>query len=200
MLGLDRIDYTKGIPERLRAVDRFLEKNPQYKGKFVFIQMGRLSRMHIPAYKDLNDEINALVEEINWKHSHEGWAPILFVRRHLSYPEVMAFCKLSDICVISSLHDGMNLVAKEYVSTRSDNSGKLLLSHFTGAARELEEAILINPYDTEDFAEKIKQALVMGKEEASYRMQRMKERVAKNNIYKWSGKILSELLKFEFKE
>ena len=201
MLGLDRIDYTKGIPERLRAIDRFLEKYPEYKGKFVFIQMGRLSRMHIPAYKNLNDEINALVEEINWKHSQEGWQPILFVRRHLSYPEVIAFYKLANICIVNPLHDGMNLVAKEYVATRTDNTGVLVLSQFTGSARELQnEAIMINPYDTEDCADKIKEAISMDKAEVEHRMQKMREQVSRNNIYRWAGKILAELLRFEFKE
>jgi len=200
MLGLDRIDYTKGIPERLRALDRFLEKYPEYKGKFVLVQMGRLSRLHIPVYKNLNDEINALVEEINWKHSFEGWQPIIFVRRHLSYPEVMAFCRLANVCIVSSLHDGMNLVAKEYVSTRSDETGVLILSQFTGAARELEGAVMINPYDTEEFADRIKEAVIMDKDEARLRMAKMREQVARNNIYRWSGKVLSELLKFEFKE
>ncbi|MBU1061115.1 MAG: trehalose-6-phosphate synthase [Candidatus Omnitrophica bacterium] len=200
MLGLDRIDYTKGIPERLRAVDRFLEKYPEYKGRFVLIQMGRLSRLHIPVYKNLNDEINALVEEINWKHSQEGWAPILFVRRHLSYPEVIAFCRLANICIVSSLHDGMNLVAKEYVSARTDGTGVLVLSQFTGSSRELEDAVMINPYDTEDFSEKIKKAITMDKKEANRRIIKMREKIALNNVYKWAGKILSELLKFEFKE
>ena len=200
MLGLDRIDYTKGIPERLRAIDRFLGKYPEYKGKFVFVQMGRLSRVHIPIYKNLNDEINALVEEINWKHSHEGWAPIIFVRRHLDYHEVMAFYKLANICIVSPLHDGMNLVAKEFVSTRTDNTGVLVLSQFTGSARELSDAVMINPYDTDDFAEKIHDAMTMNKKEAKHRMERMRESVAGNDVYRWSGKLLSELLKFEFKE
>jgi len=200
MLGLDRIDYTKGIPERLRAIDRFLERHPEYKGRFVFVQMGRLSRMHIPVYKNLNDEINTLVEEINWKHSQEGWSPIVFVRRHLGYHEVMAFCKLANVCIVSPLHDGMNLVAKEYVSTRTDNTGVLVLSQFTGSARELSEAVMINPYDTDEFAEKIYEALTMGKRDARHRMQKMRENVSRNNIYRWSGKLLSELLKFEFKE
>ncbi len=200
ILGLDRIDYTKGIPERLRAIDRFVEKYPEYKGRFVFIQMGRLSRLHIPAYKNLNDEINALVEEINWKHQQEGWVPILFVRRHLSYAEVVAFYKLANMCIVSPLHDGMNLVAKEYIATHSDGSGGLILSQFTGAARELEDAVMINPYDTDDFADKIKEALSMDKKEAKRRMLKMREQVAKNNIYKWAGKVLSALLKFEFKE
>jgi len=200
MLGLDRIDYTKGILERLRALDRFMERYPEYKGRFVFIQMGRLSRLHIPAYKNLNDDINALVEEINWKHSQEGWHPVLFVRRHLSYPEVIAFYKLANICVVSPLHDGMNLVAKEYVSTRIDNSGVLVLSQFTGSSRELEDAILINPYDIEDFSEKLKDAVTMDTEEVKQRMVKMRKQVAFNNIYRWAGKLLSELLKFEFRE
>lgn len=200
MLGLDRIDYTKGILERLRAIDRFLEKYPEYKGKFVLIQMGRISRLHIPAYKNLNDEINALVEEINWKHSYEGWAPVLFVRRHMDYPAVIAFCKLANICIVSPLHDGMNLVAKEYVSTRTDGSGVLVLSQFTGSSRELHDAVMINPYDTEDFSEKLKEAITMDKKEAKQRMKKMRTQVANNNIYRWAGKVLSELLKFEFSE
>jgi len=200
MLGLDRIDYTKGILERLRAVDRFVEKYPEYRGKFVFIQMGRLSRMHIPAYKNLNDEINALVEEINWKHSYEGWQPIVFVRRYITYPEVIAFYKLANICVVSPLHDGMNLVAKEYVSAHTDSSGVLVLSKFTGSFRELHDAIMINPYDTDDFADKLKVAVEMNKKDAKSRMQKMRKQVRDNNIYRWAGKLLSELLKFEFKE
>lgn len=200
MLGLDRIDYTKGILERLRAVDRFVEKYPEYRGKFVFIQMGRLSRMHIPAYKNLNDEINALVEEINWKHSYEGWQPIVFVRRYITYPEVIAFYKLANICVVSPLHDGMNLVAKEYVSAHTDSSGILVLSQFTGSFRELQDAVIINPYDIDDFADKLKVAVEMNKEDAKSRMQKMRKQVSANNIYRWAGKLLSELLKFEFKE
>ncbi len=200
MLGLDRIDYTKGIPERLRAIDRFLEKYPEHKGRFLFIQMGRLSRMHIPAYKDLNDEINALVEEINWKHSHEGWVPILFVRRHMSYEEVIAFCRLANICIVSPVHDGMNLVAKEYIATRFDKTGVLVLSQFTGSARELSDVIMLNPYDTEDFAEKIKEAITIDKKEARTRMSKMRKQIAQNNIYRWAGKVLSTLLKFEFEE
>ncbi len=156
--------------------------------------------MHIPAYKNLNDEINALVEEINWKHSHEGWAPILFVRRHMSYPEVIAFCRLANICIVSPVHDGMNLVAKEYIATRFDKTGVLVLSQFTGSARELSDVIMLNPYDTEDFAEKIKEAITINKKEARMRMSKMRKQIAQNNIYRWAGKVLSTLLKFEFEE
>ncbi|MFN7170416.1 MAG: trehalose-6-phosphate synthase [Candidatus Omnitrophota bacterium] len=199
-LGLDRIDYTKGIPERLRAIDRFLEKYPQYKERFIFIQMGEISRLHIPRYKALNDELNALVEEINWKYATDHWAPIILVRRHLSYPELLAFYRLGTICIVSSLHDGMNLVSKEFISARSDLDGVLLLSQFTGAARELTDAFLINPYDVENFADKLHQALQLSKEERERRMLKMRQIIQTNNIYRWAGKVISELLKFEFKE
>lgn len=195
ILGLDRIDYTKGIPERLRAVGRLLEKYPQYKERFVFIQMGALSRVHISQYRDLNDEINDLVEEINWKHSTESWSPIVFVRRTLSYPETVAFYRLGDVCVVSSVHDGMNIVAKEYICAKNNLEGMLVLSKFTGAARELNEAVLINPYDIEDFAEKIRIALEMPKKERSQRMKKLRDTIARNDIYRWANKFINELIK-----
>ncbi|MBL7197320.1 MAG: trehalose-6-phosphate synthase [Candidatus Omnitrophica bacterium] len=200
ILGLDRIDYTKGIPERLLAVDRLLEKYPKLKGKIVFLQMGEISRIHIGKYKELNDQINRVVEEINWKHSTDDWDPVIMVRRHLSFHELLAFYRLGDLCVVSSLHDGMNLVAKEFVSSRSDGEGMLVLSQFTGAARELTDAILINPYDREQFCDGIFQALNLSDDERHRRMEKLRQIVQHNNIYRWAGKILSELLRFEFKE
>lgn len=200
LLGIDRIDYTKGIPERLLAIDRFLEKHPDFKEKVVFLQMGEISRIHIPKYKALNDDINRIVEEINWKHSTDNWNPIILVRRHLSFHELLAFYRLGDLCIVSSLHDGMNLVAKEFLSSRSDEGGMLVLSQFTGAARELTDAILINPYDREQFSDSIFQALTLSEEERSKRIIKLRQIVQNNNIYRWAGKILSELLKFEFKE
>lgn len=195
IFGLDRIDYTKGIPERLRAVARLLEKYPQYKERFVFIQIGALSRVRISQYRDLNDEINDLVEEINWKYSTENWSPIIFVRKTLSFPETLAFYRLGDVCIVSSLHDGMNIVAKEYICAKNNLDGMLLLSRFTGAARELPEAVLINPYDIEDFADRIKQALEMPQKEKAQRMAKLRETVADNDIYKWADKFISELSK-----
>jgi len=200
LLGLDRIDYTKGIPERLLATDCLLEKHPELKEKIVFLQMGEISRIHIPKYKALNDEINALVEQINWKHSTDCWKPIILVRRHLSFTELLAFYRLGDICIVSSLHDGMNLVAKEFLSSRTDESGMLVLSQFTGASRELLDAVLINPYDCEQFSDGIFNALTLSDEERNKRMTKMREIVQRNNIFRWAGKILSELLKLEFKE
>ncbi|MBI4368589.1 MAG: trehalose-6-phosphate synthase [Candidatus Omnitrophica bacterium] len=200
ILGIDRIDYTKGIPERFRAVDRFLEKYPEFKEKFVLFQLGQVSRIHVQRYKDLNDELNALVEEINWKHSQGSWSPIVFTRSYMPYQDILALYRLADICIVSSLHDGMNLVAKEFVAARTDLNGVLILSHFTGAARELEDALLINPYDYESFADTIAQAFAMPPEERQRRMVKMRQMVGQNNIYRWAGKVLSQLLKFEFQE
>jgi len=200
ILGLDRIDYTKGIPERLRAIGRFFEKYPEYKKKVVFIQIGELSRIHIQRYKDLNDEINDLVEEINWKYAAGGWIPVVMVRRHLSYSELLAFYRIGNLCIVSSLHDGMNLVCKEYISAHSDGKGALILSRFTGASREFPDAIHINPYDTEKFADSIKKAINLKDSDIKKRMKRMREVVRKNNIYRWAGKEISELLKLEFEE
>lgn len=198
--GLDRIDYTKGIPERILAVDRLLEKHPDLKGGFVFLQMGHLSRIHIRQYKDLNDEINALAEEINWKHSTDEWNPIVVARRHLTLKEALALYRISDILLVSSLHDGMNLVSKEFVSSRTDEGGVLVLSRFTGAARELADAILINPYDREESADALFAALTMPAEERRRRMAKMREAIRINNIFRWAGKVISELLRFEFAE
>jgi len=195
-VGIDRIDYTKGIPERLRAVDRFLEKYPQMIGKFVYLQMGALSRIHIGLYKDLNDEITKMTEEINWKYGMDEWNPVVLLRRNLTYPEVLLFYKMADICIVSSLHDGMNLVAKEFVSSRNDEDGVLMLSRFTGAARELEDnAVIINPYDIEGFADAIYSAVTMPKSQRVEKMKKMRELVAENNIYKWGASFISELAK-----
>ncbi|MCM8789672.1 MAG: trehalose-6-phosphate synthase, partial [Candidatus Omnitrophica bacterium] len=200
LLGLDRLDYTKGIPERILAIDRLLENHPELREKIVFLQMGEISRIHIPKYKELNDEINALVEQINWKYSTGSWKPIILVRRHLSFKELIAFYRLGDVCIVSSLHDGMNLVAKEFVSSRSDETGALILSQFTGASRELSDAVLVNPYDCQQFSESMFQALNFSEEECRKKMVKLRNIVRQNNIYRWTGKVLSELLKFEFKE
>lgn len=195
MVGLDRIDYTKGLIEKIQGIDRFFEKFPQYKGKVVFIQKGGLSRMHIPEYKVLNDRINNLVEEVNWKHSTEKWSPIVFVRRHMSRKEIIALYKIANACLVSPLHDGMNLVCKEFIAAKNDLNGILLLSQFTGAARELGSAMFVNPYDRENFAKVIKKAIELSGERKEKRMKRLRAVVKENNIYKWAGKFLEELKK-----
>ena len=197
-MGLDRIDYTKGIPDRLRAFDRFLERHPDYRNRVVFVQTGIPSRVHVPAYKRINDEIDGLIEEINWKHESSFWKPIVDLRGPLSPLTVMALRRLANFAVVSSLHDGMNLVAKEYVASSIDESGALILSPFTGAARELTDAILVNPYATDHFAEAIKEVLEMSSSERQRRMRRMRAVVQENNVYKWAADIVTEMAQLEF--
>jgi trehalose 6-phosphate synthase len=198
LIGLDRIDYTKGLPDKLRAFNRLLERYPELCGQVVFLQVGVITRLHIKKYKELNDEINALVEEINWKYGVPHWTPVIFIRRQFSLTELIALYRISTAAVVSSLHDGMNLVAKEYVSSQSGRKGMLILSQFTGAARELTEAILINPYDCDQFSEGIFQALTLPEDDRQKRMMKMRETVSEYNIYHWAGRVISELLKFEF--
>jgi len=193
-VGVDRIDYTKGIVEKILAIDRFLNKYPEYKKKFVFIQLAAPSRTHIKRYHDLIGEIDELVEKINWKHIDGNWKPIVYLKKHFSQDDIQPYYKLGDICIVSSLHDGMNLVAKEYVAEKDDLSGVLILSQFTGAARELTDAILVNPYSIEEFADSIKLAIQMPKEEKQRRMENMRRVVGENNIYRWAANIITELV------
>lgn len=192
-LGVDRIDYTKGIVERILAIDRFLEKYPQYKKRFVFIQLAAPSRVHIKRYHDLIAEIDELVEKKNWKYQDFGWKPIVYLKRHFSIDEIEPFYKMADLCIVSSLHDGMNLVAKEYVAAKKDLSGSLILSQFTGAAKELTNALQINPYSIEEFADTIKLAIEMPLEEKRKRMENMRSIISGNNVYRWAGNIITEL-------
>ncbi len=193
-IGVDRIDYTKGLIERILALDRFFEKYPHYKKKVTFIQMAAPSRVHIKRYHDLIAEVDELVEKKNWKHMDGDWKPIVYLKKHFSAEEIMPFYKLADFCIVSSLHDGMNLVAKEYVASKSDLSGSLILSQFTGAARELTDAVQFNPYAIEEFAESIKIAVEMPDPEKKKRMENMRKIVSANNIYRWVGNIVTELV------
>ena len=193
-LGIDRIDYTKGIPHRLRAMGRFLEKNPQYIGKVVFVQAGVMSRTSIDAYQQLAEQIDGLLEEINGRFSEGDWKPIIYLPTDLPDVSLLALRRLAHFCVVSSLHDGMNLVAKEYVASRFDEDGVLILSPFTGAAHELTDALIVNPYATEHFADAIRDALEMPYQERRARMVRMRSIVRENNIYKWAARLLVELM------
>lgn len=192
-LSVERIDYTKGIVERLLAIDRFLEKYPEFKTRFVFIQIAAPSRTHIKRYHDLTGEIDELIERKNWKYAEGDWSPIIYLKRQFTPEEISPYYQLADLCIVSPLHDGMNLVAKEFISAKNDLSGILLLSRFAGAARELTDAVQINPYATEEFAESIKDAIEMPVEEKRRRMERMREIVGKNNIFFWAANIIAEL-------
>jgi trehalose 6-phosphate synthase len=199
-IGIDRIDYTKGLPERFKAIDHFLDKHPEWRQHFVFVQIGVPSRTHVPQYQRLDNEIDGLVEEITWRWGTDGWKPIVYLKEQQGSASMMALHRLADFCLVNSLDDGMNLVAKEFVTSRLDEDGVLILSRFTGAARELTSAVLVNPFDIDQTAEAIQLAVTMPPDERRKRMQKMRGVVANNNIYRWAGKYLSALLKFEFPE
>ena len=192
-IGVDRVDYTKGILERFLAVERFLEKYPGYQGKFTFVQIGAPSRTHIKRYHDLMAEVESEADRINWRFQNGKWKPIVFLNRQHSHQQIEPYYRAADLCLVTSLHDGMNLVAKEFLSARKDERGVLILSQFTGAARELRDALLVNPYDIEQTAEAIRAALEMEPEEKQLRVQRMRRVIKENNIYRWAGNLITEL-------
>lgn len=192
-VGMDRIDYTKGIPHRLHALDRFFNDYPSYRGRIVFIQAGMPSRTRIESYQNLNQQVEDLATQINQKYSTDDWRPIIMLTKQLSLAQLAALRRLAHFCIVSSLHDGMNLVAKEYVASRNDEDGVLILSRFTGAVPEMPGALLINPFASSSFAEKIKEALEMPQAERKRRMRVMREQVANNNIYRWAATYVSRL-------
>jgi trehalose-6-phosphate synthase len=196
-IGIDRIDYTKGIPDRLYALDRLLEDRPEYIGRLTFVQVGVPSRTAIGEYEELNRSLCRLVQHLNSKWARGRWKPILFVRRHVDQTSLVALHLMADFCVVSSLHDGMNLVAKEFVASRIDGDGVLVLSTFTGAARELTDALLVNPFSVDEMAAAMHEALIMPAIERRRRMNKMRAVVSENNIYRWAGKIIQTLAGIE---
>jgi trehalose 6-phosphate synthase len=192
-VGVDRLDYTKGIIERLRAVEYFFEKNPRYVGKFTFVELGAPSRTMIVRYKEFIDEVTQISEKINARFKTKTWQPVLFLLKHHSHTEILPFYRAADICLVTSLHDGMNLVAKEFVSARDDEKGVLILSQFTGASRELKDAFIINPYDIGQTAEAIKLALEMALPEQQERMIRMRGALKDYNVFRWASDMIREL-------
>src|SRR5919197_339205 len=192
-VGVDRVDYTKGIRERFSALERFFEKYPSYQGKLTFAQIGAPSRTHIKRYHDLMGELAAEADRINARFQSGKWKPILFLKQHHSHEQIAQFYRAADFCLVTSLHDGMNLVAKEFVASREDEQGVLLLSIFTGAARELRGALTVNPYDIEQTADAIYRALEMEPREKRVRMHRMRRVVKENNVYRWAANLIGEL-------
>jgi trehalose 6-phosphate synthase len=189
-IGVDRIDYTKGIVEKFLSIERFLEKNPSYVGKFTFVQIGAPSRSAIKSYSDISTAIENEAERINARFKGRNWKAILLLKRHHSHEEIFPFYVSADFCMVTSLHDGMNLVAKEFVASRNQNDGSLILSRFAGASQELQGAIIINPYDIEKSADAIKAALEMSSEEQNQRMMQMRMVIVRNNIYFWAATLL----------
>ena len=192
-LGVDRIDYTKGILERFWAVERFLETHPELRGQLSFIQIGAPSRTNIKRYNDFVKEVHDEAQRINARFPSSQAPPIVLLQRHHEHNEVERYYRAADFCMVTSLHDGMNLVAKEFVAARDDERGVLILSAFTGAVRELPDAVVINPYDIEQMAAAIAQAIRMPAEEQESRMAHMRRIVREHNVYRWAGSLMTAL-------
>jgi trehalose 6-phosphate synthase len=199
-VGVDRLDYTKGIEERMLSVERLLEKHPEHQGRFTFVQIAAPSRTAIGTYKHLNEQVESVAERINARFGRGDYRPIVLLREHHDPPAIYRTYRGADLCYVSSLHDGMNLVAKEFVSARDDERGVLLLSRFTGAASELKEALLVNPYDVEQAADAMHLALVMDGEEQRARMQAMRSYVAEFNVYRWAGAMIEDAARLRDQE
>jgi trehalose 6-phosphate synthase len=193
-VGVDRLDYTKGIPERLQAIDRVLTRRPELRGRFTFVQVGVPSRSELESYGAIESEIDRRVEEVNTRHAVPGGAmPIYYHKSALGLAELVALYRMAHFCVVSSLADGMNLVAKEFVASRDDEDGVLVLSALAGAAEELREALIINPYDVDGFAAALTRAIDMTAEERALRMRAMRRIVAGRNVFSWASDILEGL-------
>ena len=191
-VGVDRLDYTKGIPERLDALDLLLTRRPDLKGRLTFIQIAVPSRSQLDSYAEVESKIDRKVKDINRKHGKSG-EPIRYRKSALKIKRLVALFRLADFCIVSSLHDGMNLVAKEFVAARDDLDGVLVLSELAGAAQELHDSIIINPYDIEGFTDALEQAIDMPVNERRKRMHALRRVVAGRNVFSWASDILEGL-------
>jgi trehalose 6-phosphate synthase len=191
-LGVDRLDYTKGIEERLEAVDVLLERHPEFRGLFTFVQLAAPSRTKIDRYQELNDRVEERAATVNRRWGSDEYRPVILHRAHHEPPTVFRYYRAADLCYVSSLHDGMNLVAKEFVAAREDESGVLVLSQFTGAARDLTEALIVNPYDMRQTSDALAAALRMPLAEQRARMRSMRKLVSHFNVYRWAGRMLTD--------
>jgi trehalose 6-phosphate synthase len=199
-VGVDRMDYTKGIPERFTAVERMLELHPELVGRFTFIQIAAPSRSALEEYQAFEARVHALAERINGRFSCDGHPAIILKAEHHEPEEVNRYYRAAQVCMVTSLHDGMNLVAKEYVAARDDERGVLVLSQFTGAANELYEALIVNPYHVEQTAEALYQGLFMPEYEQQERMRSMRAQVRDFNVYRWAGRMLLDAARVRQRE
>lgn len=193
LLGVDRVDYTKGIPGRFRAFARLLESHPELAGRVTLVQIGVPTRTEIPEYASFERDVAELAEAINARHAVEGWRPIQLLGRQLDHETLTAYYRAADVCIVSPLIDGMNLVAKEYIASQEGRLGVLVLSRFAGAAREMREALMVNPYDVGAVAEALYQAVAMPPEERERRMTALRRRVFRHTIQDWMDDIFAEV-------
>jgi len=199
-VGVDRLDYTKGIVQRLLAFEHLLEVHPWQRERLTLAQVASPSRTRIPAYEELHRRVNQEVARINQQYQTQKWKPIVLIERQADHHEINRWYRAADLCLVTSLHDGMNLVAKEFVAARDDEDGVLILSKFTGASVELRDALLVNPYDIAGVAEAMHRGLEMGRDERRERMQQMRRQVMENNIYHWAASVLDALRKIRLED
>jgi trehalose 6-phosphate synthase len=199
-VGVDRLDYTKGVEERLLAVERLLDRYPKYRRRFTFVQLAAPSRTVIDRYRQYNETVERLAARINERFADRAYRPIVLLRFHHEPPTVFRYYRAADLCYVSSLHDGMNLVAKEFIAARDDERGVLVLSQFTGAARELTEALVVNPYDLDEASDALATALNLSVEEQRDRMRSMRAFLAEFNVYRWAGRMLVDAARLRSRE
>jgi trehalose 6-phosphate synthase len=200
VVSVDRLDYTKGLEERLLTIERTLERWPESAGPIAFVQVGAPSRTRIERYREFGEKVRSEVSRLNERFGRAGYEPVILINRHCEPPEVFRLYRAANVCYVSSLHDGMNLVAKEFISAREDERGVLLLSRFAGAARELTEALLVNPYDPEGVADTMRIALMMSSAEQRERMSALRAQVAQYNVYRWAGRMLLDATRLRQRE
>jgi len=191
-VGVDRLDYTKGIVEKFLAAERLLASHPEFRGRFVLVQLAEPSRECLPSYRELRSRVRDTADCINARFGGNAYRPIVLLEAHHQPADVYRFLRAADVCYVGSLHDGMNLVAKEFVSARDDERGVLVLSGFAGAARELSAAMIVNPYAIDDAARALAGGLNMPDADQSTRMRAMRSVIAQHNSYTWAGKMLTD--------
>jgi trehalose-6-phosphate synthase len=191
-LGVDRLDYSKGLLKRLWALDTFFTRYPDYRGKFIFVQIAVPTRSEVEAYRRYREVIRETASEINARHCGGGWHPIEHLEGRIGFSTLIAYYRMADLALVSSVYDGMNLVAKEYVASQVDEAGVLLVSQMAGAADELTDALIINPYDPEGLADALKQALEMSEQERRCRMSTMRRHLQMHDVHAWVDRCLRD--------
>jgi trehalose-6-phosphate synthase len=199
-VGVDRYDYTKGILERLNAVERLLEKRPEWIGRFVFVQVAAPTRSSLDEYRSFQERVERTAQRIEERFGRPGYKPLHLLAQHHEHDAVTELFRAAHICVVTSLHDGMNLVCKEFVAARDDLQGVLLLSRFAGAARELTEALIVNPYHVEETADTLHRAATMPPAEQRERMASLRSTVREFNVYRWAGRMLADAGRWRLRE
>lgn len=199
-VGVDRFDYTKGILERLHAVERLLEKHPEWLGRFVFVQVAAPTRTSLEEYRTFQDRIHRVTDRINTRFGQPGYQPVHLLAEHHEHDAVNELFRAANMCVVTSLHDGMNLVCKEFVAARDDDQGVLILSRFAGAAREMPEALIVNPYHVEETADALHRAATMPPAEQHERMASLRMTVREYNVFRWAGRMLADASRWRLRE